>query len=364
MYTHAQAQPPSDIVIVHDDSGVDRSLLTALESRHTVQLLHLSDNLQESNAAPFALVFNVNLADPGVARQVRDNHVSQTDGVPRIFVLDDGDRISIVRAYAAGAHKVIVRPVQLDELSQILSPMINGSVERMWDDLTDVQKSALKTSLKLFEDTLVSIQNGEPPSFQAFSETSASVIAAVSHHDFPTLLHALRNHDNYTFKHSMFVTGTLVAFASFLGFNSEDKKMVATAGLIHDIGKMKTPPEILNKTERLDPKEWEIMQRHPNDGASILARSGDWSKGLIDAALHHHERIDGGGYPDKLNASALSDLTCMVSIADAYSALIDKRAYKAAMSGEEAYARMLTASGQFDPNLLEAFSDIALSIKR
>jgi len=353
----------AEIVVVQNGEGVDASLLDALQRLHTVRILSLSDNPAALCGAPFAFLFHVNLADPGVVRQLRDNYLSTSDLVPRIFVLDDGDRASIVRAYAAGAHEVLVCPAQQREIEQVLAPLINGAVERLWDDLTDIQKSALKISLKLFEDTFVAIRRGEPPSMKAFSETSASVIAAVSHHDFPTLLHALRAHHSYTFKHSMFVTGTLVTFANLLGFNTEDVKTVATAGLVHDIGKVNTPEAILSKPQRLDPREWEVMMRHPSDGAAILERSGDWSKDIIDAALHHHERIDGGGYPDKLAGEAVSDLTRMVSIADAFSALIDKRAYKPAMSGEEAFARMLSSSGQFDQKLLEAFAPVALSIK-
>jgi HD-GYP domain-containing protein (c-di-GMP phosphodiesterase class II) len=71
----------------------------------------------------------------------------------------------------------------------------------------------------------------------------------------------------------MFVTGTLVTFANLLGFNTEDVKTVATAGLVHDIGKVNTPEAILSKPQRLDPREWEVMMRHPSDGAAILEGS-------------------------------------------------------------------------------------------
>jgi putative nucleotidyltransferase with HDIG domain len=185
----------------------------------------------------------------------------------------------------------------------------------------------------------------------------------VSHEDFPSLLDALRSHNNYTFRHSMFVTGTLVSFCDRLGFNEEDIGRAATAGLLHDIGKVVTPNAILDKPGRLDPSEMAIMRGHVTAGRDILRRDGDWPADIVHAVLHHHERLDGAGYCNGLSGAAITDLTRMVSIADVFSALIDKRAYKPAMSGRDAYQIMLKAEGHLDMDLVAAFEPIAHSIK-
>jgi HD-GYP domain-containing protein (c-di-GMP phosphodiesterase class II) len=132
---------------------------------------------------------------------------------------------------------------------------------------------------------------------------------------------------------------------------------------VHDIGKTVTPSAILDKPSRLDPAEWAIMRGHVTAGADILSRHGDWPPEIVHAVLHHHERLDGTGYAHGLSGSAITDLTRMVSVADTFSALIDKRAYKPAMSGREAHQIMLQAKGHLDLDLVAAFEPIACSVK-
>jgi HD-GYP domain-containing protein (c-di-GMP phosphodiesterase class II) len=126
---------------------------------------------------------------------------------------------------------------------------------------------------------------------------------------------------------------------------------------------MVTPNTILDKPGRLDPGEMAIMRGHVTSGGDILSRHGDWPADVVHAVVHHHERLDGSGYCHGLSGAAITDLTRMVSIADVFSALIDKRAYKPAMSGRDAYQIMLNAEGQLDMDLVAVFEPIAFSIK-
>lgn len=281
-----------------------------------------------------------------------------------MFVLPGSDRRSVVQAYSASAHQLLVAPATLASVDQVLGPLVNRSIAWLWGRLTNVQQSALRISLKLFKDTHTSSLRGEVLDRDAVTRACSSVISAMSHQDFPSLLDTLRPHHNYIFRHSIYVTGALVSFCDLLGFNQTDTRNAATApGLLHDIGKIAIPNSILDKPSRLDPAEWAIIRGHAAAGASFPERGGDWPADIVHAVVHYHERLDGSGYASGLSGAAITDLTRMASVADTFSALIDKRAYKPAMSGRDAYQIMLQAEGQLDMDPVAAFEPVAASLK-
>ena len=357
------AVSPAEILFVHDGSGLDALALPALGDIYPLRTARLEEAGPLLSGTTLAVVFCVDMSAPDTIRKIRDQFVDAGAQAPRIFILPTADRRSIVQAYSAGAHQLLVAPVSVASAEQVIGPLVNKSAEGLWGRLTDVQQSALRISLKLFEDTRASSLRGEGLDRSSVTRACNGVISAVSHDDFPSLLNALRSHHNYTFRHSMFVTGTLVSFCDALGFCQEDISRAATAGMLHDIGKMVTPNTILDKPGRLDPAEMAIMRGHVTAGGEILSQNGDWPADIVHAVLHHHERLDGAGYCNGLSGAAITDLTRMVSIADVFSALIDKRAYKPAMSGRDAYQIMLKAEGQLDMALVAAFEPIAHSIK-
>jgi len=353
----------AEICFIHDGSGLERLALPALSQLYQLRTIRLSDETAGLANDTLAIVICADMSSPGVISEIRRRFVDTAVQAPRIFVLPNSDRRTIVQAYSAGAHQLLVAPVSMVTAEQVINPLVNRSVEWLWGGLTDVQQSALRISLKLFEDTHTAALRGQGLDRDAVTRACNGVISAISHHDFPDLLDALRSHHNYTFRHSMFVTGTLVSFCDLLGFREEDISRAATAGMLHDIGKTVTPCSILNKPGRLDPAELAIMRGHVTAGADILGRHGDWPPEIVHAVLHHHERLDGTGYTDGLSGGAITDLTRMVSVADTFSALIDKRAYKPAMSGRDAYQIMRQAHGHLDMALVAAFEPIAYSVK-
>ncbi len=358
-----EAGGSSDILLVHDGSGLERLVLPALRQTYTVNAINLWDDAAAASDRTLAVVFCVDLGSHATIREIRSRFVDAALQAPRVFVLPGSDRRSVVQAYSAGAHQLLVAPVTLASVDQVLGPLVNRSIEWLWGSLTGVQQSALRISLKLFEDTHTSSLRGDGLDRAAVTRACTSVISAMSHHDFPSLLDSLRSHHNYTFRHSMYVTGALVSFCDLLGFNETDTRRAATAGLLHDIGKIAIPNSILDKPTRLDPAEWAIMRGHAAAGATFLNQGGDWPAEIVHAVVHHHERLDGSGYASGLSGAAITDLTRMVSVADTFSALIDKRAYKPAMSGRDAYQIMLQAEGHLDMDLVAAFEPVAASLK-
>jgi len=165
----------------------------------------------------------------------------------------------------------------------------------------------------------------------------------------------LRSMDEYTYLHSIAVCALMVNFARHLGLPDDTVRNLGLAGLVHDIGKMHVPSDILNKPGPLSDEEFAIARLHPERGCAILDRAEAIPAAAIDVCRHHHEKIDGTGYPFGLKGGEISLAARMGAICDVYDALTSDRAYKQAWSPIEAVTAMQSWDGQFDPDLLFTF---------
>lgn len=169
------------------------------------------------------------------------------------------------------------------------------------------------------------------------------------------LIAALDARDKYTAGHSAAVAVYAKEIARELALSQEDQERVHLCGLVHDIGKVGLPPGILEKPGALTPDERLIMEQHSVIGERILSRVEDYS----DIALvvrHHHERVDGRGYPDGLESTGIPLMAKIIGVADAYDAMTSARPYRDAMPSGVALARLVEGAGsQFDESVVEAF---------
>jgi putative nucleotidyltransferase with HDIG domain len=187
------------------------------------------------------------------------------------------------------------------------------------------------------------------------------VLAAVSEVGIATWLTEVWRHDIGVYQHTLSVAGYAATFGAQIGLGRTDLGRVIRAALLHDIGKCRIPAEILNKPGPLTPAEFRLMQRHPDIGAALLHAQGDFEDEVIDVVRHHHERLDGSGYPDKLIGTAITDLVRIVAICDVFSALTERRVYRQPASAPEALAIMADSTGHLDPDLLRAFASATLA---
>jgi putative nucleotidyltransferase with HDIG domain len=168
----------------------------------------------------------------------------------------------------------------------------------------------------------------------------------------------LRNKDEYTSEHSLNVGLLAITFGRHLGASEEDLNKLGIAGMLHDIGKMQTPIEILNKDSALTSDEFAVMQKHPIDGRDILMRHSNIYQGAIDVAYSHHENMDGSGYPRKIKASGITDFTRIISLCDVYDAITSDRSYKRGASSLNATRIINDQVGRkFDAKLAQQFID-------
>ncbi|MBN1376534.1 MAG: diguanylate cyclase [Dehalococcoidia bacterium] len=174
------------------------------------------------------------------------------------------------------------------------------------------------------------------------------------------LAHTIEARDQYTYGHSRNVSRYAVALAEALELPSEKVAVIGTAALLHDIGKIGIPDEVLNKADNLTDKEWEQIRTHSKLSAAIVGHVISLTP-CLPGILHHHERWDGQGYPSGLRGEAIPLEARILSVADAFEAMTSPRSYREAMSFEEALEEIkLNAGKQFDPKVVDAFIPIAL----
>ena len=169
-------------------------------------------------------------------------------------------------------------------------------------------------------------------------------------------LTALKGHDQYTFTHMVNVSLLTMAQARTLGIQGPLLREFGLAALMHDIGKVRTPHEILNKADRLTDEETTVMRRHVVDGAQILRRTPDMPPLAPIVAFEHHLKQDMSGYPERIGARKLNLCTMLVSIADVFDALRTKRVYRDALPAVRVRKMLAEQSGtSFEPTLLRRF---------
>lgn len=166
----------------------------------------------------------------------------------------------------------------------------------------------------------------------------------------------LKTKDNYTYMHSVAVCALMVALARQLGLDEQQTRKAGMAGLLHDIGKMMIPQEILNKPGRLTDAEFDTVKNHPVEGHKLLLEGHGIDEVTLDVCLHHHEKVDGTGYPDRLTDEQISIFAKMGAVCDVYDAITSNRPYKNGWDPAESLRKMAEWSkGHFDPVIFQAF---------
>lgn len=166
----------------------------------------------------------------------------------------------------------------------------------------------------------------------------------------------LKSKDDYTYLHSVAVCALMIALGRQMGIEGSMLRSLGMAGLLHDIGKMMIPEEVLNKPGRLTDEEFEVVKTHPVLGWKVLKESRDVDATVLDVCLHHHERVDGMGYPDRLSGTALTLIARMAAVCDVYDALTSDSNHRRGMPPADAIRKMAEwQGGHLDQTVFHAF---------
>ena len=212
------------------------------------------------------------------------------------------------------------------------------SVAEEFEHARTVYKEAHNVMRNLMED----IRLGKQVEVEAVEPIAEKMIGSIFRNkDALISLSRIKNKDEYTFMHSVGVAGLMITFARAVGLDADTIHQVAVGGLLHDIGKMMVPDEILNKPGRLTEEEFKIMKTHVVHSREILSTKAGITPAALDVAAQHHERIDGTGYPLGLKGDEISTVGQMSTIVDVYDALTSVRVYKNAWEPTDALKKLL-----------------------
>ncbi|HET8711623.1 MAG TPA: HD-GYP domain-containing protein [Spongiibacteraceae bacterium] len=165
----------------------------------------------------------------------------------------------------------------------------------------------------------------------------------------------LKTKDDYTYLHSVAVCALMIALGRQLGLDEEEARLAGFGGLVHDVGKALVSDAILNKPGKLTDEEFVSIKMHPELGHRLLVEGRGATPEMLDVCLHHHEKIDGTGYPHKLTDKQISQLAKMGAVCDVYDAITSNRPYKNGWDPSDSLRRMAEWKGHFDPQIFQAF---------
>ena len=199
-------------------------------------------------------------------------------------------------------------------------------------------------------------ESGELPLLEAESVVRSLSVAMHGDKNIVLPLLQLKEFDQYTTTHSLNVSVLTMALAEWLGMNPKDVRAFGVAGLLHDLGKVRIPKEVLTKPGKLSDEEWVIMRRHPVDGAKIIYESDRDLDLAAAVAYEHHIMINGQGYPKRHFERGVHSASKLVHVCDVYDALRTKRPYREAWDAERVLQHIEKGAGpDFEPESATAF---------
>jgi putative nucleotidyltransferase with HDIG domain len=360
----APANQPSSkrrLLLASDRSDQSSELADILQSVGEVDTIPTSEIPDAPDSHISGIVVDINLRSPESVQLVRNKLRAEAyRSMPRLFVLADALHHGSMQAWALGATDTISRPFDargiLQRISSAFPDTAGFDTTAGGKALNGGIAAAHTVMVKIFE----KLPSGIPLTFSDVMEAENKILKAIKHSSLRAWLTTVGCHHTDSYRHCLFVTGFAVAFAQHLGMREDDQRRLTRAALLHDVGKAFVPVAILDKPGKLTDQEMIEMRKHPRRGYDTLAAEGGFPPEMLDVVLHHHEFLDGTGYPNGLRDNQLSDIVRVITIVDIHAALVEKRAYRLPFTHAKAFAIMEQMEGKLDPHLLQAFRPVAL----
>jgi response regulator RpfG family c-di-GMP phosphodiesterase len=330
--TISPVMPPLAVTVVEDEPMAQDVLVRAarlwqVECQAASNAEQALD-LLERNLTPI-VVTDLRMPGKGGLWLVREVRRRWPD-VAVIVITAGHDPDAAGECLEAGAHHYFFKPIKLDEFRHVL--------ETAWRTYrSDREKAQSRKAL-------------ERAVRQQTRRVRRTYLSAIT-----SLARTMEERDPYTAGHSRRVRDYSLALARAIGLDRKECRLLDLAAQLHDMGKIAVPDAILHKPSKLTPEEFDIVKQHPGTAERILAPVVR-NRTVLAAIRGHHERMDGGGYPDGLRGNQIPLLARLIAIPDCFDALTTSRAYRAAMSLEEAVGILRAGAGtHFDPDFLRAF---------
>jgi putative nucleotidyltransferase with HDIG domain len=282
------------------------------------------------------------------------NHVRK-----RVFLIDQKARLFTAQAYALGATRVFISPVDPASLLAELADSDHSQTVSIQNPHS--AREAATVGATAIASMFSAVLSGESIDAGSAKGAGSRIADNIAEDGLSSWLETVRRHHEGTYQHCLLVTGITVDFGLRLGLARPDIERLYSAAMYHDIGKAQIPLAVLDKPGCLDAEERALIETHPAAGYEVLKGNAGISPEILDAVRHHHEYLDGSGYPDALCASSITDIVRILTISDIFAALIEHRHYKPTMSREQAYEIIRSMQGKLEMPLVAAFRDVALN---
>jgi putative nucleotidyltransferase with HDIG domain len=277
----------------------------------------------------------------------------------RVFLVDETAHLSVSQAYALGATCVLVGALNQTKLLAELADQTSSDTSSP-TGARDARATASAGEIALAS-MFTAVASGTRIDVAAAKNAGGRIADCIDEHGLSKWLATVRSHHEGTYQHCLLVTGIAIDFGLSLGVPRCDIERLHTAAMFHDVGKATIPLAVLDKPGRLDEQERKLIERHPVAGHDALKDNTGISAEVLDAVRHHHEYLDGSGYPDGLCAEGIPDIVRMLTISDIFAALIENRVYRQPMSRQAAYDILDGMHGKLEKPLVAAFKDVALT---
>jgi putative nucleotidyltransferase with HDIG domain len=360
-------------VSVHQSPVRRRLLLASDRSDHSSELADILQKVGDVQVVPTSeipdvpagdlsgIIVDINLRSADSVQRVRNKlRAKAYEAMPRLFVLADALHHGSMQAWALGATDTIARPFDARGVLQ----RIRAAFPNPHDEDFSANGKALNRGVEAAHAVMVKIFEGLPAgvplSFNDVMQAESAILRAIKRSSLREWLATVGRHHNHSYRHCLFVTGFAVAFAQHLGMRDEDQRRLTRAALVHDVGKAFTPIAILDKPGKLTEEETIEIRKHPRQGFEALVGQGSFPREMLDVVLHHHEFLDGSGYPDGLKGDQISDIVRLMTIVDIHAALVERRAYRMPFTHAQAFEIMEQMGDKLDQQLLQVFRPVAL----
>jgi len=344
--------------VIADDADRLPGLCLMLQAEHQVSWSLVCGSTDRARNAQ-VLVVRADLRAVSNIAALKQALESARQANRRIFVVESPSRLCVSQAYALGATEVLVGGVNAAKLLRAVSgqALPAGTDSARSAQTPGAVGSAANTLVSMFR----AVTDGFPIDLNSANQAGRQIVEHIGEHGLSDWLQTVRRHHEGTYQHCLLVAGVAADFGLSLGLRATDLERLYSAALFHDIGKARIPLAILDKPERLSVEERTIIESHPVAGYEALRQQNGFSPEILDAVRHHHEYLDGSGYPDRLAGSRISDVVRILTISDIFAALIEHRSYRPTMPRAEAYAVLCGMSDKLEAALVRAFKPVALN---
>ena len=344
--------------VLADTSDKLAGVCSILEERFSVAGERLDAEAKLSQV-PSAIVIRAELRDVDNIAAIKKRAGKLAKARKRIFLLEHASHVGVSQAYALGATTVLPGTINRVKLLSALSdPPARSSASASETAQSD---DAVETAATAIASMFTAVTLGQPLDIDGTREAGRQIAERITEHGLSEWLTTVRRHHEGTYQHCLLVTGVAIDFGLSLGVRRPDLERLYSAAMFHDIGKAQIPLSLLDKPGRLDAQERALIETHPAAGYEFLKGHDKISPEILDAVRHHHEYLDGSGYPDALCADSIGDIVRMLTISDIFAALIEHRQYKPTMPRAEAYGILCGMTGKLEKALVTAFKQVALT---